>query len=415
MDPSTRIVITGLGALTPVGNNIPEMWAALSAGSSGITRITQFDPQGFDTQIAGEVKGFDPQALFGLKEARRLDRATQFAAVAARQAMADAGLESLAPHSDRAAVIIGSGIGGPWTIYSEVRRFVERGPHAVSPFFIPMAIPDSPAAQVAIETGARGINLAVSSACATGTNAVGEGAWLIRRGEADIVLAGGAEAGVVPVVMAGFGNMKTLSTHNDDPPSACRPFDATRDGFVMGEGAGVLVLERYEHARARGARIYAELLGYGSTVDATHWAAPLEGGHGLARAIQLALERAGLAAEQVDYINAHGTGTRLNDRIETQSIKAVFRESAYRTPISSTKSMTGHMMGAAGAVEAIICVKALETGCLPPTINYRVPDPECDLDYLPNQARRSPITVALSNSLGMGGHNAALVFRKVEQ
>lgn len=411
---ATRVVVTGVGAVTPVGNSIPEMWEALIAGRSGIDRIRQFDPTGLETRIAAEVKDFDPQVHFGVKDARRLDRVSQFSTVAARQAVSDAGLDGSRLDGERAAVVLGTGIGGTWTIYNEIRRYMERGPRSVSPFFIPMGIPNTSAAHIAMEFGIQGLNLSLSSACATGTNAIGEGAELIRRGEADLVLAGGTEAGINPVVLAGFGNMKVLSTRNEEPASACRPFDATRDGFVMGEGAGVLVLERYDRARARGARLYGEIIGYGSSVDATHWAAPLEGGQGIARAMALALQRAGISPQEVDYVNAHGTGTRLNDKTETEGLKSVFGRHAYRLAISSTKSMTGHMMGAAGAVEAIVCLMALSRRCIPPTINYQVPDPECDLDYVPNQARRLPLEVAMSNSLGIGGYNAVLIFRRLE-
>ena len=408
------MVVTGLGAVTPVGKNVAQTWDALIAGKSGIARIAEFDPSNLETQFAGEVKEWDPQAYFNRKEARRLDRAVQFAAVAAREAAGDAGLELEDGKGERASVIIGTAIGTAWTIYNQVLDFAERGPRHVSPLFVAMGLPDTAAAQVAMELGATGLNLALASACATGANAIGEGSEVIRRGDADIVIAGGTEAGILPVVVAGFNNMKALSTYNRDPAGACRPFDAMRDGFVLSEGAGVVVLERFELAQARGAHIYGEIAGYGSTVDAMNWAAPMEGGKGIARTMARAFERSGLRPEDINYINAHGTATRLNDRTETEGIKQVFGERAYRVPVSSTKSMTGHMMGAAGAVEAIACLKAMQVGMIPPTINYAHCDPECDLDYVPNIARPARIDVAMSNSIGIGGHNATLILSRVE-
>lgn len=408
--PRRRVVITGLGALTPLGNDVASTWETCIAGKSGVARITLFDPSPFVTQFAAEVKGFDPEAHLGRKEARRMDRFTQFAVVASRQALEDARLDLEHEDRTRIGVIIGSGIGGIGTITATVDLMRERGPSRVSPFFVPMMLPDTAPGQVAILFGLKGPNMCVTSACASSANAIGEATEIIRRGAADMILAGGAEAGIVPVALAGFNVMGAVSTRNDAPERASRPFDAQRDGFVMGEGAAILVLEELEHAKARGAHIYAEVLGYGASADAFHITAPDETGDGAVRSMRLALEDAGLGPEAVDYINAHGTSTILNDKTETRAIKTVFGERAYDIPISSTKSMHGHLLGAAGAVEALICVKALENGILPPTINYEYPDPECDLDYIPNVARRVPVRVVMSNSFGFGGHNASLVF-----
>jgi len=404
------VVITGLGAITPLGNDVTTTWETCVAGKSGVARITLFDPTPFGTQFAAEVKGFDPEAHLGRKEARRMDRFTQFAVVASQQALQDACLAL--DHEDRnnIGVIIGSGIGGIGTITASVDVMRERGPGRVSPFFVPMMLPDTAAGQVAITFGLKGPNMCVTSACASSANAIGEATEMIRRGAADVILAGGAEAGIVPVALAGFNVMGAVSTRNDAPGRASRPFDAQRDGFVMGEGAAILVLEALEHAQARDAHIYAEVLGYGASADAFHITAPDETGDGAARAMRLALADAGLPPEAVGYINAHGTSTILNDKTETQAIKQVFGERAYDLPISSTKSMHGHLLGAAGAVEAVICVKALQTGVLPPTINYEYPDPECDLDYIPNTARHMRVRLVMSNSFGFGGHNASLLF-----
>jgi len=408
--PRRRVVITGLGAITPLGNDVTTTWETCVAGKSGVARITLFDPTPFGTQFAAEVKGFDPEAHLGRKEARRMDRFTQFAVVASQQALQDACLAL--DHEDRnnIGVIIGSGIGGIGTITASVDVMRERGPGRVSPFFVPMMLPDTAAGQVAITFGLKGPNMCVTSACASSANAIGEATEMIRRGAADVILAGGAEAGIVPVALAGFNVMGAVSTRNDAPGRASRPFDAQRDGFVMGEGAAILVLEALEHAQARDAHIYAEVLGYGASADAFHITAPDETGDGAARAMRLALADAGLPPEAVGYINAHGTSTILNDKTETQAIKKVFGERAYDLPISSTKSMHGHLLGAAGAVEAVICVKALQTGVLPPTINYEYPDPECDLDYIPNTARHMRVRLVMSNSFGFGGHNASLLF-----
>ncbi|MFQ6101607.1 MAG: beta-ketoacyl-ACP synthase II [Anaerolineae bacterium] len=410
-----RIVITGLGAVTPLGNDVPTMWEALVAGHSGVGRISQFDPSDLGVQIAAEVKDFDPVALFGRREARRNDRFTLFALEAARQAITDAGLSFDNGLGQSTGVVIGTGIGGVLTLLKSYDVLQKSGPRRVSPFTVPMMMPNSASAAIAIAYGLQGPNISVASACATGSHAIGEAAEMIRRGQAEAMLCGGSEAAIIPLSLSGFKNMGALSTHNDEPQRACRPFDAERDGFVMGEGAGVLVLESLEHAQRRGVRVYAELVGYGATADAFHITAPEEEGIGAARAMELSLRAAGLAPEAVAYINAHGTATVLNDRIETQAIHRVFGPHADRLAVSSTKSMMGHLMGAAGAVEAIACVKSLETGWVHPTINYEHPDPECDLDYVPNQARRLEPQVALSNSFGFGGHNGCLVFRRWEE
>lgn len=406
----TPVVVTGLGAITPVGNNVQTTWDNLLAGRSGVARITLFDPANLVTQFAAEVKGFDPKNHFDVKEARRLERFVQFAAVAAREAIADAHLEINAQNCEKIAVVIGSGVGGAMSVVEQAKILETRGARRVSPFMVPMILVDTAPAQVAIEFGIKGPNMAVVSACSTGGNAIGEAAEMIRRGDVDVVICGGTEACLAPVAFAGFNAMGALSTRNDAPEQACRPFDATRDGFVMGEGAGIMVLENAEHARARGARAYAELVGYGTSADAVHYAAPDAEGEGIGRSMQWALQRAKIEPRAVGYINAHGTGTKLNDAIETRAIRQLFGEPARQVPISSTKSMIGHTLGAAGALEAIFCVKALQEQILPPTINYAVPDPECELDYVPNVARRKEIRVTMSNSIGLGGHNSCLIF-----
>lgn len=408
----TRVVVTGLGALTPVGNDVTTSWQNLKAGNSGIARITHFDPANLATQIAGEVKGFEPRDHFDVKEARRLERFTQFAVVAARQAIADAQLKIDEQNNERIAVVIGSGVGGSMMLLDQVKIFETKGARRVSPFLIPMMLVDTAAGQVAIEFGIKGPNMAVVAACATGGNAIGEAAEMIKRGDVDVVICGGTEACLAPLAIAGFNAMGAISTRNDEPAKASRPFDATRDGMVMGEGAGILVLENAEHARARGAKIYGALIGYGTSADASHIAAPAAEGEGIGRAMQWALKRARLEPRAIDYINAHGTATKLNDVIETKAIKDVFGEHAYEIPVSSTKSMIGHLLGSAGAVEAIICLKAIEEGILPPTINYTTPDPACDLDYVPNVARAKKIDTAMSNSIGLGGHNSCVVFSR---
>jgi len=407
-----HVAITGLGAVTPLGNDVPTLWEGLLAGRSGVGPITQFDPSNMEVRIAAEVKDFDPVALFGRRQARRNDRFTLFALEAARQAVADAGLQFEGEDGREAGVIIGTAIGGILTLLKNYDVLQTSGPRRVSPFMAPMMMPNAASAAVAITYGLQGPNLCVASACATGSHAIGEAAEMIRRGRAEVMICGGSETVVNPLALSAFKNMGAVSTRNDEPERASRPFDAGRDGFVMGEGAGVLVLESLEHARQRGARIYCELAGYGATADAYHITAPEETGQGAARAMERALQDAGLAPGKVDYINAHGTSTPLNDPVETRAIRAVFGPHADRLAISSTKSMLGHLMGAAGAVEAIVCVKSLETGWVHPTLNYEHPDPECDLDYVPNQARQLEPQVVLSNSFGFGGHNGCLIFRR---
>jgi 3-oxoacyl-[acyl-carrier-protein] synthase II len=409
-----RVVITGLGCLSPIGNDPDRVWASLMAGKSGVGYITHYDASEYRTKIAAEVKDFDPNALFGRGEARRMDRFSQFAVAAARQAVEHARLEITDANRDRIGCVIGTGIGGLSTLVEQMQVFIERGPSRVSPFLVPMMIPDTGPGMVAIHLGVRGPNMAVVTACATGTNAIGEAAEMIRRGAADVMLAGGSEASVIPLAMAGLSSMNAISTRSDDPSRASRPFDKERDGFVLGEGAGVLVLESLEHALARRATILAEVVGYAATNDAYHVSAPAENGAGAAVCMRLALEDAGLAGGAIDYINAHGTSTLLNDKSETAAIKTVFGELAYRIPISSTKSMTGHLLGAAGAVEAIICVKAFEHQCMPPTINYETPDPECDLDYVPNMPRPGRLAHIMSNSFGFGGHNATIILSRYQ-
>ncbi len=409
-----EVVVTGLGAVTPVGNDVPTTWAALVEGISGVGPITLFDPADLGTRIAAEVKDFDPVALFGLREARRMDRFTQFAMAATQEALQDAGLRAEEWDAGRVGIIIGTGIGGVITLLEQAKILETRGPRRLSPFAIPMIMSNAAAAQVAIAYGITGPSLAVISACATGTNAIGEAAAFICRGDTEVMICGGGEAPLVPVAVAGFAIMGALSTRNDEPQRASRPFDAERDGFVAGEGAAILILESREHAEARGAHIYAEVIGYGTTSDATHITAPDEEGRGAAEAMRLTLQSAGLKPEEVDYINAHGTSTPLNDKTETRAIRTVFGAHADRLVVNSTKSMIGHLMGAAGTAEAIATIKALETGIVHPTINYEHPDPECDLDYVPNQARQINPRVAISNSFGFGGHNACVAFRKYE-
>jgi len=407
-----RVVVTGLGCISPLGNDLENTWKNVLAGRSGVAPITLFDASGFKTQFAAEVKGFDPDAQLGRKLARRTDRFTQFALVATRQALADATLEVTDQNRDRIGVILGTGIGGIGTLLREAEVFRQKGPHWVSPFLVPMMLPDTGPGQVAISHGLRGPNLAVVTACASGANAIGEASEVIRRGAADVMLAVGAEAAIVPVAMAGFNVMDAISSRNDDPKGASRPFDRDRDGFVVGEGGACLVLESYEHAQGRGARILVELSGYAATNDAYHISAPAENGAGAASCMRLALTDAGILSKQIDYINAHGTSTVLNDASETSAIKTVFGEHSYDIPISSTKSMTGHLLGAAGALEAVFCAQALQEGVIPPTINYTTPDPACDLDYVPNESRRATLQYVMSNSFGFGGHNACLIFSR---
>ncbi len=409
-----RVVITGLGCISPLGNDIPSMWGNLIAGKSGVDLISAYDTREFKTKFAAEVKGFDGQALFGSREARRMDRFTQFALAASQQAVSNARLVIDDGNRDRIGVVIGSGIGGLATLTENMRVLIEKGPSRVSPFLVPMMLTDSSPGMIAIHLGLRGPNFAVVTACATGTNAIGEGTEVIRRGQADVILAGGSEATIVPLAMAGMSVMGALSSRNDNPQAASRPFDLERDGFVMGEGAGVLVLESLDHAFARSAPILAEIRGYGITNDAYHVSAPAENGVGAAICMQMALEDAELGIQDIDYINAHGTSTYLNDKSETTAIKSVFGERAYHIPISSTKSMTGHLLGAAGALEATICVKVLQNGILPATINYEHPDPLCDLDYVPNIARKASVRTIMSNSFGFGGHNAVIILSRYD-
>lgn len=420
-----RIAITGLGAVTPVGLDQPSTWQSFVEGRCGIGRLDRFDAEemGFTVRAAGQADDFDPEAQLGRRQARRCDRVTQFALVAAREALQDAGLlgdddliDAGRYEPERAGAFVGSGIGGIITLASEEDKLRERGPHRVSPMAVPMVLIDSTPGAVSIQHGLKGPNMAHVSACASGANAIGEAAEAIRRGVADVMVAGGSEAAISPVPVAGFQNMGALSKWQGDPALACRPFDAERTGFVMGEGVGLLVLERMDRAEARGARIYAELAGYGSTADAAHITAPSEDGDGIVRAIHIALAQAGLTPADVDYVSAHGTGTELNDRAETAAMKRLFGEArAHEVPISSIKSMIGHLLGAGGAVEAVAACRTIETGILPPTIHYENPDPSCDLDYVPNEARQveGGVDVVLSNSLGFGGHNATLLFRRV--
>jgi len=410
-----RVVITGLGAVTPIGNDVPSLWEGLLAGSNGVGPITLFDPSNLEVQIAAEVKDFDPVALFGRQKARRNARFTLFALEAAHQATIDARLQPERGDRREIGVLIGTAIGGIITLLENFQVLQKRGPGRVSPFMVPMMMPNAASATIAIAYGLQGPNLSIASACATGSHAIGESAEMIRRGQAEVMLSGGSEAVICPLSLSGMKNMGALSTRNEEPERASRPFDADRDGFVMGEGAGVLTLESLEHARARGARIYCEIIGYGSTSDAYHITAPDDTGKGATWAMEQALSSTGLAPDEVDYINAHGTSTPLNDRIETLAIRAVFGPHAERLAVSSTKSMIGHLLGAAGAVEAIACVKSLETGWVHPTINYETPDPECDLDYVPNQARQLNPRVILSNSFGFGGHNSCVIFRRWEE
>jgi len=407
-----RVVITGLGVISPIGIGNEEFWHSLINGISGIGPVTRFDVNDFATKIAGEVKNFQPENYLDKKEARRMDRFTQFAVAAAKMAVEDTGLNLTEIDKDKAGVVFGTGIGGTATFEEQHCVLAQKGPGRVSPFFIPMMIGNMAAGQIAINLGFSGPNYTIVNACASSTNSAGEALKLIQRGDADLVVTGGAEAAVTPMSFAGFCSMKAMSTRNDRPDKASRPFDLDRDGFVLGEGAGVLILESLEHALNRGAKIYAELAGYGCTDDAYHITAPAPGGSGAAKAMKQALKDACLNPEDISYINAHGTSTELNDKYETAAIKAVFGEHATRLAISSTKSMTGHLLGAAGAVEAIATALAITNSLVPPTINYEKPDPECDLDYVPNQARKMQVDAALSNSFGFGGHNATILLKR---
>jgi len=407
-----RVVVTGLGCVSPVGNNVEETWQSLLAGKSGADDITQFDASQHKTRFAAEVKGFDGVALFGTREARKMDRFTQFAMAATLEALKQADYSIDESNRDRIGVLIGSGIGGIITLLEQAEVLRERGPDRISPFLIPMMISDSAAGMIAIRLGARGPNMALATACASGSNAIGEATEIIRRGTVDAMIAGASEAALVALAMGGMNVMGALSTRNDDPQKASRPFDKDRDGFLMGEGAGIVLLESLEHAQVRGANILCELTGYGTSDDAYHVSAPAENGAGAALSMQYALDDGDFKPEEIGYINAHGTSTPLNDKSETAAIKSVFGEQAYSIPISSTKSMTGHLLGASGALEAIVCTKVFQDNILPATINYETPDPDCDLDYVPNQNRVATPDHIMSNSFGFGGHNATLILSR---
>lgn len=410
-----RVVVTGLGTVAPVGNTVEQAWENLKAGRSGISLITRFDTSDLGTKFAGEIKDFDANALIGRKEARRMDRYTQYAMVAVQEAVTDSRLLENGLDRDRVGLVIGSCIGGVDTIIDQQEVLQTRGVNRLTPFGIPMMLPDTAAARIAIDYDFRGPNMAVVTACATGTNAVGEAFEMIVRNSADVIIAGGAEAGNNRMIIAGFNMMGALSTNNDDPAGACKPFDLNRDGFVMSEGSAVLVLEELEHARKRGATILAEVIGYGTSVDAFHMAASPDDAGGAILSMQRAIDRAGIKPEAIDYINTHGTGTQLNDKNETYAIKQVLGEHAYAVHITSSKSMTGHLFAGAGALEALVCVKSLSDGIITPTINYETPDPECDLNYTPNEAQQADINMALSNSFGLGGHNATIILKKYNQ
>ncbi|QTM98682.1 beta-ketoacyl-ACP synthase II [Sediminibacillus dalangtanensis] len=408
-----RVVITGLGAVSPVGNDVDTMWGNIIEGTSGIDFVTKVDKDDFPAKVAGEVKDWDPVNYMEKKEAKRMDLFTQYAVGAAKMAVKDADLDITEELAPRVGVWVGSGIGGMKTYEEQFEKFQEKGYRRVSPFFVPMLIPDMAAGQISIQLGAKGINSCTVTACASGTNSIGDAYKVIQRGDADVMITGGAEAPLTKMAFAGFSTAKAL-TFNDDPKTASRPFDQNRDGFVMGEGAGILVIESLESAKQRGAKIYGEIVGYGSAGDAYHITSPAPEGEGAVRAMNQAISDAGVDASQIAYINAHGTSTELNDPFETKAIKQVFGGHAENLAISSTKSMTGHLLGAAGAIEAIISVKSINESILPPTINLETPDPECDLDYVANQARQQEYEYALSNSLGFGGHNATLIFKKYQ-
>lgn len=404
-----RVVVTGIGIVSPLGSDAAATFAAIAEGASGVSPITRFDPAGYATTFAGEVKNFDPTARMGRKDVRRTDRYTHFAVVAALEALDQSGLTIDEANAERIGVLIGSGMGGAETLDAGIETVLTQGPSRLSPFFMPMFLGNMAAGTVAIVTGARGPNYAPVSACASSAHAIGEAAEIIRRGDADAMIAGGSEAPIARMVVAGFNAMGALSTRNDDPPAASRPFDAERDGFVLGEGGAVLILEDEESANRRGATVLAEVTGYATTDDANHMVQPAPGGAGAARAMTLAMKQAGLEPDDVGYINAHGTSTQLNEKFETEAIKAAFGARAYSVPVSSTKSMTGHLLGAAGALEAALAIQAICHGVLPPTINQTTPDPDCDLDYVPNVARHVRIDHAMSNSMGFGGHNVSLI------
>ena len=410
-----RVVVTGIGLVTPVGLNTESSWNSLVEGRSGIDYISLFDAEGYESRIAGEVDNFDASAALGRKEAKRLDRFSQFACVAALEALEHANLNMEKEDADRVGVLIGSGVGGIITISDQHKILLKRGPKRVSPFLVPMMLGDMASGQVSMMIGAKGPNFSTVSACATGADSIGEALEMIRRGRADVVIAGGTEAAICEIGVAGFNSCMALSTRNEDPQGASRPFDSDRDGFVLGEGAGLLVLESLEHAEKRGANILAEMSGYGASSDAHHVTQPHPDGEGAARAMKWAIEDAGITPDKVDYINAHGTSTPLNDKYETIAMKRMYGDHAYNLAISSTKSMTGHLLGAAGAIEAAFTVLAIKNDIVPPTINIENPDPDCDLNYIPNTAKKQPVNVAMSNSLGFGGHNASLVFERFAQ
>ena len=410
-----RVVVTGLGAVSPVGNDVESCWQSLLAGKSGIGPVTKFNATGYRCTIAGEVKGLDIEAVMDSKEAKRLDLFCHYAVVASDEALAQAGLtKAQGVDPTRIGVIVSSGIGGLTTIEDQIRTLAEKGPRAVSPLSIPMMISNMASGYVAIRHNLKGPNFSIVTACASGLHSIGEAYWMIVRGDADVMVCGGTEAVVEPFSLAGFGSLKALTANNDDPEHASRPFDKLRDGFVPAEGSGVLVIESEEHAKKRGANILAEIAGYGLSADAFHITHPAVNGEGVQRAIKMAFNHAGLPYDALDYVNAHGTSTRLNDTTETAALKAVFGEKAKQIPVSSTKSMTGHMLGAAGGFESVVCVKTILDGVVPPTMNYVTPDPECDLDYVPNEAREVDVRLALNNNLGFGGHNASVLFAKYQ-
>jgi len=409
-----RVVITGMGVLSPVGTGLETFWNAITSGVSGVGPITRFNPEGYTTRIAAEVNNFDPAAYIDKKEARRMDRFTQFAIAAAKMAVDDAGIDLQQINKDMAGVILGSGVGGIETFEEQYKVLLNKGPSRVSPLFIPMMISNMAAASIAISYGLKGCNVTTTSACASSNNAVGDAFRLLQRGQAEVMICGGTESPITPMAVAGFCSMKAMTTRNEEPEKASRPFDAGRDGFIIGEGSAILIVETLEHAIKRGARIYAEMVGYGVSCDAYHIVAPEPEGKGAAASMSMALQDAGLEPAAVDYINAHGTSTPPGDKQETSAIKQVFGDSAYKIAISSTKSMTGHLLGAAGGLEAVISILTIRNSLIPPTINLENPDPDCDLDYVPNEARAARVDVALSNSFGFGGHNASLVFKKFE-
>ncbi|UCH43849.1 MAG: beta-ketoacyl-ACP synthase II [Dehalococcoidales bacterium] len=412
MNNGNRVVVTGIGTLSPLGLDTPTTWEGLISGKSGIDYITLCETEGLETKFAGEVKGFDPDNYINRKDSRRMDRFAQLSVAASQEAVKHSGLTIDSTNEDTIAIVVGSGIGGLTTLYEQHRVLFEKGASKVSPFLVPMMISDMAAAQISIALGIKGLNLCTTSACSSSSDAIGVAFELIKRGDTPAALAGGSESTITPIGVAGFNALRAISTRNDDPQRASRPFDSERDGFVMSEGACLFVLESLDHAQKRGAKILAEILAYGASADAFHITQPVENGYGAVKAMTQALNKAGIEPNEIDYINAHGTSTPLNDKTETIAIKTVFGEHAYRLAVSSTKSMLGHLIGAAGAIEASACVMAIQQGVIPPTINLTNPDPECDLDYVPNTARKSEVTTALTNSFGFGGHNSVLILRK---